>query len=74
MSEGLNRGLLPINFLVPTCVFYKVTPLLPGDDNKRDPERENLAVLTIAAQTANVIHIRVMFNAVTRYSELKIGL
>ena len=42
-------------------------PHLPGDDNKRDPERENLAVLTIAAQTANVIHIRVMFNAITRY-------
>ena len=39
---------------------------LPGDDNKRDPERENLAVLTIAAQIANVIHIRVTFNAVTR--------
>ena len=42
--------------------------IVPGDDNKRDPERENLAVLTIAAQTANVIHIRVTFNAVTRYS------
>ena len=40
---------------------------LPGDDNKRDPERENLAVLTIAAQTANVIHIRVTFIVVTRY-------
>ena len=40
---------------------------IPGGDNKRDPERENLAVLTIAAQTANVIHIRVMFNGVTRY-------
>ena len=40
--------------------------VLPGDDNKRDPERENLAVLTIAAQTANVIHIRVTFNVVTR--------
>ena len=39
---------------------------VPGDDNKRDPERDNLAVLTIAAQTANVIHIRVTFNAVTR--------
>ena len=41
---------------------------VPGDDNKRDPERENLAVLTIAAQTANVIHIRVTFNVVTRYN------
>ena len=40
--------------------------IIPGDDNKRDPERENLAVLTIAAQTANVIHIRVTFIAVTR--------
>ena len=39
---------------------------LPGDGIKRDPERENLAVLTIAAQTANSIHIRVTFNAVTR--------
>ena len=27
--------------------------LLPGDGIKRDPERENCAVLTIAAQTAN---------------------
>ena len=41
--------------------------IVPGDDNKRDPERENLAVLTIAAQTANVIHIRVTFIVVTRY-------
>ena len=40
---------------------------LPGDGIKRDPERENLAVLTIAAQTANLIHIRVMFNAVAWY-------
>ena len=40
---------------------------LPGDGIKRDPERENLAVLTIAAQTANVIHIRVTFIVVTRY-------
>ena len=40
---------------------------VPGDDNKRDPERENLAVLTIAAQTANVIHIRVTFIVATRY-------
>ena len=42
-------------------------PQLPGDGIKRDPERENCAVLTIAAQTANSIHIRVTFNAVTRY-------
>ena len=27
-------------------------------------------MLTIAAQTANVIHIRVMFNGVTRYDNL----
>ena len=40
---------------------------IPGDDNKRDPERENLAVMTIAAQTANLIHIRVTFNVVTQY-------
>ena len=39
---------------------------VPGDDIKREPERENLAVLTIAAQTANLIHIRVTFIAVTR--------
>ena len=41
--------------------------IIPGDAIKRDPERENCAVLTIAAQTANSIHIRVKFNAVTRY-------
>ena len=40
---------------------------IPGDAIKRDPERENCAVLTIAAQTANSIHIRVTFNVVTRY-------
>ena len=39
---------------------------IPGDAIKRDPERENCAVLTIAAQTANLIHIRVTFIAVTR--------
>ena len=41
--------------------------IVPGDGIKRDPERENCAVLTIAAQTANSIHIRITFNAVTRY-------
>ena len=41
--------------------------ILPGDAIKRNPERENCAVLTIAAQTANSIHFRVTFNAVTRY-------
>ena len=45
---------------------------IPGDAIKRDPERENCAVLTIAAQTANSIHIRVTFNAVTRYVSLHI--
>ena len=40
---------------------------LPGDGIKRDPERENRAVLAIAAQTANSIHIWVTFNAITRY-------
>ena len=40
---------------------------LPGDGIKRDPERGNCAVLTIAAQTANSIHIWVTFNGVTRY-------
>ena len=40
---------------------------VPGGAIKRDPERENRAVLTIAAQTANSIHIRVTFNVVTRY-------
>ena len=40
--------------------------IVPGDAIKRGPERENCAVLTIAAQTANSIHIRVTFNAVTR--------
>ena len=46
--------------------FRRGTDALPGDAIKRDPERENCAVLTIAAQTANSIHIRVTFNAVTR--------
>ena len=41
--------------------------VVPGDAIKRDPERENCAVLTIAAQTANSIHIRVTFNVATRY-------
>ena len=41
--------------------------IVPGDAIKLDLERENCAVLTIAAQTANSIHIRVAFNAVTRY-------
>ena len=41
--------------------------LLPVDGIKRDPERENCAVLTISAQMANSIHIRVTLNAVTRY-------
>ena len=40
---------------------------VPSDGIKRDPERESCAVLTIAAQMANSIHIRVTFNAVTRY-------
>ena len=40
---------------------------IPGDDIKCDPERENCAVLTIAARTANSIHIRVTFHVVTRY-------
>ena len=41
--------------------------IVPDDAIKRDPEGENCAVLTIAAQTANSIYIRVTFNAVTRY-------
>ena len=44
---------------------------VPGGAIKRDPERENLAVLTIAAQTANSIHIRVKFNGATRYMRVK---
>ena len=50
-------------------VFLSTKPHtnVPGDGIKRDPERENCAVLTIAAQTANSIHIRVTFNSVTRY-------
>ena len=47
---------------------------VPGDGIKRDPERENCAVLTIAALTANLIHIRVTFIAVTRYNkQIKTG-
>ena len=42
--------------------------LLPDDGIKRDPERENCAVLTIAALTANAIHIQVAYNSVTRYN------
>ena len=45
----------------------KLHQTLPGDAIKRDLEKENCAVLTIAAQTANSIHIRVTFNSVTRY-------
>ena len=47
-------------------MILKALKFLPGDDNKREPERENLAVLTVAAHTANLIHIRVTFIAVTR--------
>ena len=49
-----------------TELLVAICTSVPGDDNKRDPERENLAVLTIAAQKANVIHIRVTFIVVTR--------
>ena len=42
--------------------YYRVTPL------NMTRKREDCAVLTIAAQTANSIHIRVTFNAVTRYN------
>ena len=47
--------------------YATIFVFVPGDDIKLDPERENRAVLTIAAQTANSIHIRITFNAVTRY-------
>ena len=40
---------------------------IPGDGIKRDPERENSALPPIASRPANSIHIRVTFNAVTRY-------
>ena len=49
------------------CQITQIMVSIPGDAIKRDPERENCALLTIAAQTANSIHIRVTFNAVTRY-------
>ena len=45
---------------------------VPGDAIKCDPERENCAVLTIAAQTANSIHIRVTFHVVTRYLDFPV--
>ena len=52
------------------CKEFKTSARhIPGDAIKRDPERENCAVLTIAAQTANSIHIRVTFIAVPRYSQ-----
>ena len=41
--------------------------MLPDDCIKRDPERENFALLPIASRPANSIHIRVTFNVVTRY-------
>ena len=49
------------------CSMCFIGVRLPGDGIKLDPERENCALLTIAAQTANSIHIRVTFNVVTRY-------
>ena len=61
------------HFTLHTCVTKPcskgncVDLVLPGDAIKCDPERENCAVLTIAAQTANSIHIRVTFIVVTRY-------
>ena len=55
-------------------LYYVLPGGIPGYGNKRDPERENLAVLTIAAQTANLIHIRVTFIVATRYSKIQGGL
>ena len=52
--------------MLPTHLIFNQVLNLPGDGIKSDPERENCAVLTIAAQMANSIHIRVTFNAVTR--------
>ena len=50
------------------CGVHKISSRsVPGGAIKRDPERENCALLTIAAQTANSIHIRVTFNVATRY-------
>ena len=57
----------PITDLGCTCNAAHIFNV-PGDGIKRDPERENCAMLTIAAQMANLIHIWVTFNAVTRYS------
>ena len=63
----LTSNLKPTSFVsYLNMVFFTKRPSIPGDAIKRDPERENLAVLTIAAQTVNVIHIRVTLNAVTR--------
>ena len=53
--------------LVRQIASSELFDIVPGGDIKCDPERENCAVLTIAAQTANSIHIRVTFIVVTRY-------
>ena len=39
-----------------------------GDYIKHDPERENFTQPPIASRLADLIHIQVTFNAVTRYS------
>ena len=53
------------------CYTYKFAmgclETLPGDGMKLDPERENFAIQPIASRPANLIHIRVTFNSVTRY-------
>ena len=40
---------------------------IPSDGIKRHLERETFTLLPIASRPANSIHIRVTFNAVTRY-------
>lgn len=41
--------------------------LIPGDGMKRNPERDNFAILPIASRQAHLIHIRVTVDSVTPY-------
>ena len=43
---------------------------VPGDGMKLNPERESFAVQPNASRPAHSIHIRVTFNAVTRYKNV----
>ena len=40
---------------------------VPGDDNKRDPDMDNIGCLGSNGQHSQILPFRVTFNAVTRY-------